>query len=114
TITAYMVILMTPMSLVAAVPFWVWPNLPQLGWLAACGITGTVAQFLMAQAFRSADTSVVLPLDFMKVVWGAIIAWLWFGELVGVWTWVGAVIIFIGATYIAFRERALEKAKSDA
>ncbi len=113
TITAYMVILMTPMSLVAAVPVWTWPNLNQLGWLAACGVTGTVAQFLMAQAFRSADTSVVLPLDFMKVVWGALIAWLWFGELVGIWTWVGAVIIFIGATYIAFRERALEKTKGD-
>ncbi len=113
TITAYMVILMTPMSLVAAVPVWTWPNPTQLGWLAACGVTGTVAQFLMAQAFRSADTSVVLPLDFMKVVWGALIAWLWFGELVGIWTWVGAVIIFIGATYIAFRERALEKTKGD-
>jgi drug/metabolite transporter (DMT)-like permease len=105
TITAYMVILMTPMSLVAAVPVWDWPNLEQLGWLAACGITGTAAQFLMAQAFRSADASVVLPLDFMKVVWGALIAWLWFGEVVGIWTWIGAVIIFAGASYIAFRER---------
>jgi drug/metabolite transporter (DMT)-like permease len=105
TITAYMVILMTPMSLVAAVPVWDWPNLEQLGWLAACGITGTAAQFLMAQAFRSADASVVLPLDFMKVVWGALIAWLWFGEVVGLWTWIGAVIIFAGASYIAFRER---------
>ncbi len=113
TITAYMVILMTPMSLVAAIPVWDWPNLTQLGWLAACGITGTVAQFLMAQAFRSADTSVVLPLDFTKVVWGAIIAWLWFSEVVGIWTWIGAVIIFTGATYIAFRERHLEKGNAD-
>ncbi len=111
TITAYMVILMTPMSLVAAVPVWDWPNLTQLGWLAVCGITGTLAQFLMVQAFRLADTSVVLPLDFMKVVWGAIIAWLWFSEVVGIWTWIGALIIFTGATYIAFRERALEREK---
>ena len=114
TITAYMVILMTPMSLIAAVPVWSWPNLEQLGWLAACGVTGTIAQFFMAQAFRSADTSVVLPLDFLKVVWGALIAWLWFSELVGIWTWVGAVVIFTGATYIAFRERALEKENGDA
>lgn len=109
TITAYMVILMTPMSLAVAVFFWSWPTLAQLGWLAICGVTGTLAQLLMAQAFRVADTSVVLPLDFMKVVWGAAIAWLWFGEVVDFWTWVGAVIIFCGATYIAFRERKLEK-----
>lgn len=111
TITAYMVILMTPMSLIAAVPVWAWPNGTQLGWLAACGITGTVAQFLMAHAFRLADTSVVLPLDFMKVVWGALIAWLWFSEVVGIWTWIGALIIFTGATYIVFRERRLEREK---
>jgi len=112
-ITAYMVILMTPMSLIAAVPVWDWPNWTQLGWLAVCGITGTVAQFLMAHAFRLADTSVVLPLDFMKVVWGAFIAWLWFSEVVGIWTWIGALIIFTGATYIVFRERHLEKATAD-
>lgn len=110
----YMVILMTPMSLFAAVPVWGWPNWEQLGWLAACGVTGTVAQLLMAQAFRSADASVVLPLDFMKVVWGALIAWLWFSEVVGIWTWVGALIIFTGASYIAFRERHLEKEKGEA
>lgn len=109
TITAYMVVLMTPMSLAVAVFFWTWPTGIQLGWLAICGITGTVAQFLMAQAFRIADTSVVLPLDFMKVVWGATIAWFWFSETVDLWTWVGAVVIFCGATYIAFRERKLEK-----
>ena len=114
TITAYMVILMTPMSLAVAVFFWTWPTPIQLGWLAACGITGTLAQFLMAQAFRSADTSVVLPLDFMKVVWGAIIAWFWFSETVDLWTWVGAVIIFSGATYIAIRERSLEKPRAPA
>jgi len=114
TITAYMVILMTPMSLCVAVFFWSWPTLIQLAWLAVIGITGTLAQFLMAQAFRVADASLVLPLDFTKVAWGAIIAWLWFGEVVGIWTWVGALVIFSSATYIAIRERKLERAKSGA
>jgi len=114
TITAYMVILMTPMSLCVAVFFWSWPTSTQFAWLAVCGVTGTLAQLLMAQAFRTADASLVLPLDFTKVVWGAIIAWLWFGEVVGIWTWVGALVIFSGATYIAIRERNLERAKSGA
>lgn len=109
TITAYMVVLMTPLSLAVAVFFWTWPTAVQLVWLAACGVTGTIAQLLMAQAFRVADTSVVLPLDFMKVIWGAIIAWIWFSETVDLWTWIGAIVIFCGATYIALRERALDK-----
>ena len=113
TITAYMVIMMTPMSLAVAVFFWTWPTMAQLGWLAACGITGTLAQFLMAQAFRIADTSVVLPLDFMKVVWGATIAWFWFDEAVDLWTWAGAIVIFSGATCIAFRERHAERERRD-
>jgi drug/metabolite transporter (DMT)-like permease len=105
---------MTPMSFCVAVFFWSWPTLIQLAWLAVIGITGTLAQFLMAQAFRVADASLVLPLDFTKVAWGAIIAWLWFGEVVGIWTWVGALVIFSSATYIAIRERKMERAKSGA
>jgi drug/metabolite transporter (DMT)-like permease len=92
TITAYMVILMTPLSLSVAVFHW-----------------GTLGQWLMTQAFRLADATVVLPLDFAKLVWGAALGWLAFDELVDGWTWLGAVIIFSGSMYIAYRERQIER-----
>lgn len=48
------------------------------------------------------------------LVWGAAIGWFAFGELIDVWTWLGAVIIFSGSTYIAYRERQVERERKRA
>jgi drug/metabolite transporter (DMT)-like permease len=112
TITAYMVLLMSPLSLVPALFYWTWPDPEGWFWLVVCGISGTAAQLLMAQSFRVADATVVLPFDFTKIVWGALIGYLVFGEVVDVWTWIGAAVIFAGVTYITYRERKLS-ASSD-
>ena len=107
TITAYMVLLMTPLSLAPALLYWVWPSPMAWFWLLVTGISGTVAQLLMAQSFRHADASVVLPLDFTKIIWGGMIGYFAFGENVDVWTWMGATVIFAGVMYITYRERQL-------
>ena len=109
TITAYMVILMSPLSLLPALYYWTWPEPAMWVWLVVCGVSGTVAQLLMAQSFRVAEATVVLPFDFTKIVWGALIGYLAFGEVVDIWTWVGAAVIFSGITYITYRERKLAK-----
>jgi len=104
TITAYMVLLMTPMSLVAALFFWQWPDPWQLAWLVFVGVSGTLAQLAMAQALRLADTTVVMPLDFLKLVWGAVIGYLLFGEVPELAIWLGGGVILAAATFTAYRE----------
>jgi drug/metabolite transporter (DMT)-like permease len=107
TITAYMVLLMSPLSLIAALFFWAWPTPVEWFWLLVCGVFGTLGQLLMAQSFQVADATVVLPLDFTKIIWGALIGYFAFGESVDAWTWAGAAIIFAGVTYITYREGQL-------
>lgn len=104
TITAYMVLLMTPLSLVAALFVWQWPDATQLAWLAFVGVSGTLAQLAMAQALRLADTTVVMPLDFLKLIWGAIIGYLLFGEVPEIAIWLGGGVILAAATFTAYRE----------
>jgi drug/metabolite transporter (DMT)-like permease len=104
TITAYMVLLMTPLSLIPAVFYWAWPNFEQWLWLVFVGVSGTLAQLGMAQAFRVAEATAVLPLDFMKLVWGAAIGYLLFAEVPDTGVWIGGATIFVAATYIAYRE----------
>ncbi|MFQ5937466.1 MAG: DMT family transporter [Acidiferrobacterales bacterium] len=104
TITAYMVLLMSPLSLVPALFFWQWPTGEQLLWLAFVGVSGTLAQMSMTQAFRVADATAVLPLDFLKLVWGAMIGYAAFSELPDAGVWIGGVTVFVAATYIAYRE----------
>ena len=112
TITTYMVLLMSPLSLLPALFYWTWPEPEAWLWLVVCGVSGTAAQLLMAQSFRVADATVVLPFDFTKIVWGALIGYLVFGEVVDIWTWMGAAVIFSGVTYITYRERKLAKSGS--
>ncbi len=113
TITAYMVLLMSPLSLLPALFYWTWPSPEMWVWLVVCGVSGTFAQLLMAQSFRVAEATVVLPFDFTKIVWGALIGYLAFGEVVDIWTWIGAGVIFSGVTYITYRERNLAASGND-
>ena len=46
----------------------------------------------------------VLPLDFFKLLWGALWGFVFFGEVPGVLTWLGGVVIFLSTTYLALRE----------
>ena len=109
TITAYMVLLMTPMTLICALFVWTWPSGGDLVVLVGIGIAGTLAQMCMTQSLRLAETMVVLPFDFTKLIWGAFFAWLLFGELIDTWTLVGALVIFSGGLYVAYRERQLAR-----
>lgn len=104
TITSYMALLMTPLSLLPALFVWAWPSGGQWAVLVVVGVVGTLAQMAMAQAFRMTDATVVLPLDFAKLIWGAGIGFMIFGEVPDVWTWIGGATIFAGATYLAVRE----------
>ncbi len=114
TITAYASIFLSPVCLVAAIPYWTWPGLEQLAWLAAIGVVGTVAQTAMNQSFKLADASAVLPMDFSKLIWASAIGFALFGEIPDLWTWVGGVMIFAGATYVGVRESRLRKASAAA
>jgi len=109
TITAYMGLLMTPLALIPALFVWVWPSWMQLGLIGAGAIIGTLGQMAMAQAFRVADVTVVLPLDFTKLIWASILGYLLFAETVDRWTALGAVVIFASVFYIALRERKLRQ-----
>ena len=110
TMVAYMVVFMTPMSLIPALFFWQWPTWEQLGLMALMGLIGTAGHLTLTQALRLADTAVVVPIDFFKLVWASLIGYIFFTEVPDMFTWIGGVMIFAGATYLAIRERAADKA----
>ena len=105
TITAYLSVLMTPLALVPALFVWQWPTLEQLPWLVLIGILANSNQMLIAQALKEAETHVVMPFDFFRLIWASIIAYVAFAETADFFTWVGGIMIFAGAAYIAYRHR---------
>jgi drug/metabolite transporter (DMT)-like permease len=73
--------------------------------LVLVGLLGGSGQLCMTEALRRADTAVVMPIDFCKLLWVAAIAYLAFGEVPDRFTWLGGAIIFVSAMYIVYRER---------
>jgi drug/metabolite transporter (DMT)-like permease len=76
-----------------------------LAWCAGIGLLGTIGQIALGEAFRRADATVVLPFDFTKLIWAAVVGYVLFGEVPDVWTWAGGTVIFAATLFIATRER---------
>jgi len=110
TITAYVTVLLIPMTLVPAVLVWQTPGLDMWGWLVFIGVIGTLGQLVVTEALKSVDMTVLMPLDFLKLVWAAFLGIIFFAEIPDLLTWVGAAIVFGSSFYIAWREAKLRKA----
>ena len=109
TISFYASIFLSPLVFFAAFPFWELPSWEQLGWMFLLAALGTFAQTLMNQSLKLADTSVVMPVDFSKMIWATLLGFVFFDEVPDFYTWVGAILIFGSTTYIAIRESRLKK-----
>ncbi len=110
TISTYMLFFAIPISLTASLSFWQWPNGTQLLLLMLLGVLGSIGQVLFTEAFRHADTGVVMPLEFTKLIFAAILGFMIFGQIPDFYTWLGGSIIFASTCYIAYREHKLSKA----
>ena len=110
TMTAYMAVFLTPLSSIAAAFVWQWPSLEELGWFALMGTFGTASHLCLAQAFREADATVVLPVDFLRLIWASLFGYLLFNEVPVLFVWIGGVIIFASTLYLAYREARVARA----
>jgi drug/metabolite transporter (DMT)-like permease len=68
----------------------------QFPWLLGVGIAGLSAHYCLAQAFRSGDATLVVPLDFLRLPLIAIIGWLFFSEPLDIFVFAGAFLMIVG------------------
>ena len=104
-ITFYAAFLQLPIALVLALFVWQWPTLEHLGQLLIISVIGTLAQVSLSQAFREADSTVILPMDFTKLIWASLLGYLVFAEIPDIWAWVGGVVVFSGVLWVAYSEK---------
>lgn len=109
TTTAYMNLLLAILAFVPALLVWTTPSWEGWMWLMVIAISGTVAQVGLAQSLKEADAGTVMPLDFLKLIWVAILGYLLFAETVDSFTWIGAAIVLGSSVYLAYRETQISK-----
>ncbi len=110
SVAAWTFILMTPPSLVVALFFWTWPPANVWPLLFAIGCAAAVGQLSMNRAFALAETSAILPYDFVRFGLVTLAGITFFHERLDALTVVGGVVIFAVTVYLAIRERQVARA----
>lgn len=113
TIVFYMNVMHLPMALCAA---WALggigiPAIPDIPWLIGLGASATLAHWLLAKALGEADASLIIIVDFTKLPWITLGAFIFFGEAPILWAWIGGAVIFASTIYIV--RRAASAARPD-
>ena len=86
-------------------PFvWVTPTWPDAGLLAVLGLLGGIGAIMMAQAYRVATPSIVVPFEYTGMIWGVGLGFMLWGDVPDLWIWVGSAIVVASGLYILHRE----------
>jgi drug/metabolite transporter (DMT)-like permease len=100
----YQMVYVTPLILVPALWVWAWPTAEQLLLMFGVGFFATLNQRFLSRAYAAADATAVLPFEFTRLPFAAVIGYLAFRELPDVWAWIGGAVIFGASLYMVQRE----------
>lgn len=96
----------------AAIPAaftWVTPNATELALLVLIGVVGMGGQALITHGLSMGDATALVPLDYLRVVYAAILGFLIFGEVPGLASFAGMALIMAASLYLVLTERRSRK-----
>ena len=112
-LVAWNLLFMVPLAMVPAFVFWTTPSLVQLALLITQGMLGALNMTLVTRALSLAEVSFIAPLDFLRLPLVATLAYLMFGEIPELSTWVGAAVIFGATLLVAGGTRFIHRDQTD-
>ena len=112
TISLYFGIGMIPATFTMAFPVLEMIDIRQFLILVFIAITGTLAQTIMNSALKKGELALLLPFDFLRLIWSVLIGYALFAEEPHITLWIGGALIVGSTSYIAWRESSLKKSKS--
>ncbi|MBN8544186.1 MAG: DMT family transporter [Alphaproteobacteria bacterium] len=98
-IAFYMLLLTSIFSIPMGIYHWQTPSLEGWGWLIAIGVLSYAVQILVGMAISKVPYMVIIPLNFVMLVFTTILSYFVFHKLIDGWTLAGAVIILAGTIY---------------
>ncbi|NRB02902.1 MAG: DMT family transporter [Rhodobacteraceae bacterium] len=89
----------------ALVPFVYRPmEVTELGLIAVMAVLAFLAGILLIKAYRTADATIVAPMQYSQILWASAYGMFFFSETPGTLTIVGTGIIIASGIYIVLRE----------
>ena len=108
TISLYFGIGMIPATFALAFQVLEMIDLRQFIILIFIAITGTLAQTIMNSALEKGELALLLPFDFLRLIWSVLIGYALFSEEPTITLWLGGFLIIGSTSYIAWREATLK------
>ena len=112
-IVLYVFLGMTVLSLGPAIYTWNTIAVSHVPWILGLGLLSLLAVQGVTRALAAGEAAVVMPFNFMKLPFAAVLGVFLFAELPDLMTGVGALIIFASTYYIARREAYLRAQKTE-
>ena len=109
TILVYMYTFMTFLTLITAIIFWQTPTASSIFYLSLAAFVGTISHFSINYAFKLVDVSMTQPFSFIGLIIASLYGYFLFDESPDIYTWLGAIVIFVGIIIITIRELKLDK-----
>jgi drug/metabolite transporter (DMT)-like permease len=101
----WFVVMLSLGALLLALPAWK-PLQPAHGWIiAGVGVSGSLAQVALTEAFRRGEASLIAPLEYTALLWGVLLDVALWSVLPDGVTWIGAGIIVASGLYLLRREK---------
>lgn len=89
-----------PFGLLAAVPL----GLAEWLLLLLFAVVSPVILYLVTEALRAGEASAIAPLQYLRLVFVALLAWLVWNEVPDGWSWLGSGVILAGALLVTWAE----------
>ena len=96
TILFYMTVMQLPFGLVPSLLDWRTPAPETMPWIVLVGVTAMSAHYCMTRAFKLADATVVVPMDFLRLPLIMVVGFIFYQESVDIWVLAGAMVMFSG------------------
>ena len=79
------------------------PGVADLGLMVVLGTMSTLGHFLFTAAYREAPASLLAPVNYLHLVWAAILGWLVFGHFPEGLSLIGMALVVLAGAWIALR-----------
>jgi drug/metabolite transporter (DMT)-like permease len=87
--------------------WWVWvtPNAHEWPLLILIGFLGIAGQGMITRGVQYGDATALAPLDYSRILYAALLGYLVFGEVPGLWSWLGMALIVASSIYLVVSEK---------
>ena len=93
-----------PLAFIASLFVWELPSLVQFWALLGIAALGTVGHAMLYAALKIGQVSVILPLDYIRIIWSAGLGFILFGQLPTLHLYAGSLLIIAATAFLSYRE----------